>query len=89
MIQLDHVIVPSRDRRSAASALAVLLGVPWAESQDSFTPVYVNATLTLDFADREGFESHHLCFRVGDDEFDAIFGRIDRAPGGPRQAPPA
>ena len=78
-IQLDHVIVPSRDRRAGASALAALLGVPWAESQGHFTPVYVNEGLTLDFADRDGFASHHFCFRVGDEQFEAIFGRIRSA----------
>ena len=78
-IQLDHVIVPSRDRRSAASFLAGLLGVPWRESHGHFTPVYVNETLTLDFDDRDTFESHHLCFRVSDGDFDAIFGRIQAA----------
>ncbi len=31
-IQLDHAIVPSRDRRAAAKLLAAILGVPWAES---------------------------------------------------------
>ncbi len=78
-IQLDHVIVPSHDRTAAARFLADLLGVPWEPSQGDFAPVYVNETLTLDFADREQFESHHLCFRVGDDEFDAILGRIRAA----------
>ena len=75
-IRLDHVIVPSHTRVAAARSLAGLLGVPWAESQGSFTPVYVNETLTLDFADREQFESHHYCFQVSDGEFDAIFDRI-------------
>jgi len=75
-IQLDHVIVPSRDPIAAARSLAALLDVPWQESQGAFTPVYVNDTLTLDFADRAHFESHHYCFRVSDAEFDAIFGRI-------------
>ncbi len=78
-IRLDHVIVPSRRPIEGAKFLAGLLGVPWAESQGSFTPVYVNETLTLDFADREVFESHHYCFHVGDEEFDAIFGRIQAA----------
>jgi len=54
-IQLDHVIVPSRDPIAAASSLASLLAVPWQESQGPFTPVYVNDTLTLDFADRAHF----------------------------------
>ena len=75
-IRLDHVIVPSRNPRSSAKFLADLLAVPWEESRGNFTPVYVNETLTFDFADREGFERHHYCFHVGDAEFDAIFGRI-------------
>ena len=78
-IQLDHLIVPSRNRLEGAKFLAHLLDVPWAESQGSFTPVYVNENLTLDFADRDPFERHHYCFRVGDAEFDAIFGRIRAA----------
>ena len=41
-----------------------------------FSPVYVNETLTFDFADREGFERHHFCFHVSDAEFDTIFGRM-------------
>jgi catechol 2,3-dioxygenase-like lactoylglutathione lyase family enzyme len=75
-IQLDHVIVPSRNRLEGAKFLADLLDVPWAESQGTFTPVFVNEALTLDFADRDRFEGHHYCFRVGDDQFDAILGRI-------------
>jgi catechol 2,3-dioxygenase-like lactoylglutathione lyase family enzyme len=78
-IGLDHLIVPSHHPLEGAKSLATLLGVPWAVSQGPFTPVYVNETLTLDFADREQFESHHYCFRVDDDEFDVIFARIQTA----------
>lgn len=78
-IRLDHLIVPSRDRVAAASLLARLLDVPWAESQGPFTPVYVNDTLTLDFAERDQFEGHHYCFHVSDEAFDAILGRIRAA----------
>jgi catechol 2,3-dioxygenase-like lactoylglutathione lyase family enzyme len=78
-IQLDHVIVPSRTPIASAKSLAALLGVPWRESQGPFTPVYVNESLTLDFADREQFEWHHYCFRVSDAEFDAIYERIRAA----------
>jgi catechol 2,3-dioxygenase-like lactoylglutathione lyase family enzyme len=86
-IQLDHVIVPSRDPIAGAKSLASLLDVPWAEAQGPFTPVYVNESLTLDFADREQFESHHYCFHVGDAEFDAIFARI-QATGTPYRSSP-
>jgi catechol 2,3-dioxygenase-like lactoylglutathione lyase family enzyme len=78
-IRLDHLIVPSHDPVAGAKALAGLLDVPWQESQGPFTPVYVNEALTLDFADREKFESHHYCFHVSDAEFDAILGRIQAA----------
>ena len=78
-IRLDHVIIPSRDRVAAAQLLAGLLGVGWEESRGDFAPVYVNETLTLDFADREKFASHHVCFHVSDGEFDAILGRIQAA----------
>jgi len=79
-IRLDHVIVPSRNRVAGARALAGLLDVPWEEeAQGTFAPVHVNETLTLDFADREQFERHHLCFHVGDAEFDAIFARLRAA----------
>jgi catechol 2,3-dioxygenase-like lactoylglutathione lyase family enzyme len=75
-IQLDHLIVPSRNQAAGARFLAELLDVPWAERQGTFSPVYVNDTLTIDFADRDPFERHHYCFRVSDEQFDAILGRI-------------
>ena len=75
-IQLDHLIVPSQNPVSSAQSLARLLDVPWEAEQGHFTPVYVNETLTLDFAERESFASHHYCFHVSDDEFDGIFERV-------------
>ena len=78
-IRLDHVIVPSHEPIESARQLATLLGVPWEERSDPFTPVHVNPTLTLDFAEREDFDSHHFCFHVDDTEFDAIFRRIESA----------
>jgi catechol 2,3-dioxygenase-like lactoylglutathione lyase family enzyme len=78
-IHLDHMIVPVRDKHAAAKRLAALLDVPSAESLGEFVAVFVNDGLTLDFAQRESFETHHICFRVSDAEFDAIFGRIKRA----------
>ena len=81
MIQLDHLIVPSKDRVVSARFLAELLGVPWSESGvGPFSPVYVSDNLTLDFDQHEdGFPILHFCFRVSDVEFDAIFARIKAA----------
>ena len=80
-IELDHLLVPSRDRFAAAKQLADLLGVPWSEAGvGPFCPVFVNDGLTLDFDQAEGaFPPQHYCFRVGEDDFDAILGRIRAA----------
>ena len=78
-IDLDHLIVPAKDPVASAELLARLLGVPWEAERGHFTPVYANESLTLDFARRDQFASHHYCFRVSDAEFDAIFGRIQAA----------
>ncbi|GAB3359723.1 VOC family protein [Lysobacter tyrosinilyticus] len=80
-IELDHLLVPSRDRFAAAKQLAELLGVPWSEAGvGPFCPVFVNAGLTLDFDQAEGeFPVQHYCFRVDDADFDAILGRIRAA----------
>jgi catechol 2,3-dioxygenase-like lactoylglutathione lyase family enzyme len=80
-VHLDHTIVPSRDKIAAARLLAELLGVEWSEvGLGPFAPVYVNEGLTLDFIDTdEEFPIYHFCFRVSEEEFDAILGRIKAA----------
>jgi len=77
-IQLDHAIVPARDRRAAAEMLATILGVPWSESGvGPFCPVYVNDGLTLDFDQADGpFPVQHYCFRVSEAEFEGIVARL-------------
>jgi catechol 2,3-dioxygenase-like lactoylglutathione lyase family enzyme len=77
-IALDHTIVPSRDKAAGARLLAELLDVPWApRGPGPFAPVFVNDGLTLDFIDTdEDFPIYHFCFRVSQQEFDAILARI-------------
>lgn len=89
MIELDHVIVPARDRIAAARQLASLLGVPWEPTAlGIFAPVYVNDGLTLDFITTdEAFPIEHFCFRVSEKEFDSILKRIDAAGIGWRAIP--
>jgi len=80
-IHLDHTIVPTRNKAASARLLADLLGVPWAEAGvGPFAPVYVNDGLTLDFIDTdEAFPIYHFCFRVAQEEFNSILGRIKAA----------
>jgi hypothetical protein len=80
-VELDHLIVPVRNRVASARLLAEILGVPCAESGTGpFSAVYVNDGLTLDFDEAEGeFPVQHYCFRVTAREFDEILGRIRTA----------
>ena len=79
-IELNHTIVPARDKVEAAKFLANILGLPFdEEAVGHFAPVRVNDSLTLDFADSAEFESHHYAFKVSEADFDAMFGRIRAA----------
>lgn len=81
-IQLDHLIVPSRDRVAAARQLGTLLGVAWAEQGPvgPFSPVYVNDGLTIDFDQwADAVPKQHYCFRVSPPEFDVILARLKAA----------
>lgn len=81
-IQLDHLLVPVRDRVASAKLLAELLDVPWAAqgAVGPFSPVYVNDGLTIDFDEAtDPYPVQHYCFRVDQAEFDAIFARIKAA----------
>jgi hypothetical protein len=70
MATLDHLIVPSHDRKASAKLLADLLGVKSGESFGLFSAVYVNETLTIDFMQGDKFDVHHYCFSVTDEEFE-------------------
>lgn len=81
-IQLDHVIVPCRDRAASARQLGELLGVPWARDRavGPFSPVYVNDGLTLDFDQTDApYPTGHFAFRVDADTFEAVLARIRAA----------
>lgn len=78
-IDLDHMIVPSKDRVASAKRLAELLGVRWAPQSPigPFSPVYVNDGLTLAFDQwTDNIPQLHYCFRVDHDMFNAVLDRI-------------
>lgn len=77
-IELDHFIVPCRNQAASAKLLAELLGVPWEKSAlGGFSPVYINDGLTLDFQQtEEAYPVAHYCFRVSEQEFNAIAARL-------------
>lgn len=76
-IELNHTIVYSRDKRASSDFLAGLFGLPGPAAWGPFLAVGVENHVTLDFLDTDDeIVPQHYCFLVGEDEFDAIFGRI-------------
>ncbi len=76
-IELNHTIVYSRDSRASAEFLTHLFGLPSPTTWGPFHAVAVSNAVTLDYLDAtEEIASQHYCFLVGEDDFDAIFGRI-------------
>jgi catechol 2,3-dioxygenase-like lactoylglutathione lyase family enzyme len=77
-IELNHTVVPARDKVASAKFFARIFGLSFDESQVGyFAPVQVNESLTLDFDDdADRFTVHHYAFKVSDAEFEAIFNRI-------------
>ncbi|HEU4850515.1 MAG TPA: VOC family protein [Telluria sp.] len=80
-IELDHILIPVRDKIASAKTLAWILDVPWSESGiGPFAPVYLNDGLTLDFDEAEGpYPVMHYCFRVGEPDFAKIVARLQEA----------
>ncbi|MPY85674.1 MAG: VOC family protein [Actinophytocola sp.] len=78
-IQLNHTIVAARDKHASANFLAELLDLPAPKPFGPFLVVETANEVSLDFMDVDGdVTSQHYAFLVGEDEFDAIFERIQR-----------
>lgn len=78
-IKLNHTIVPAKNKDAAARFFAGIFGLNYEGPMGHFAPVQVNEDLTLDVDDADSFEPHHYAFRVSDDDFDAIFQRVQEA----------
>jgi len=79
-VELNHTIVLSRDREQSAEFLATIPGLEVGDPWGPFLPVVTGNGVTLDFAtvDPETISSQHYAFLVPEDEFDAMFERIQQ-----------
>ena len=76
-VQLNHTIVLCRDQQRSAAFLTGILGLPPATSFGHFLVVEADNGVSLDFSDTSGeIAAQHYAFLVGEQEFDAAFGRI-------------
>jgi catechol 2,3-dioxygenase-like lactoylglutathione lyase family enzyme len=76
-IELNHTIVPARDREESARFYERMFGFEYTGSMGHFTPVKIpSQSLSLDFDSDDSFEPRHYAFKVSEAEFDDIFARI-------------
>ena len=76
-VQLNHTIVHAKDKHETARHLVEILGLPEPRPFGPFLEVTVSNGVSLDVADDHGEpHSQHYAFLVSEEEFDAIYGRI-------------
>jgi len=75
-VALNHTIVHARDKHASATFLASMLGVAAPTPYGPFLVVQVDNNVSLDFLQVADPHPQHYAFLVGEDDFDAIFGRI-------------
>lgn len=78
-IAFNHTIVAARDAAASAAFLTELFGLPDARPVGHFMAVGLEHGATLDYAQvpaEEPIRPQHYAFLVGEDDFDAIYGKI-------------
>jgi len=76
-VQLNHTIVACRDQERSAAFLTEILGLPAPTRFGHFTVVATDNGVSLDFSQTDGdIKAQHYAFLIGEEDFDAIFGRI-------------
>lgn len=76
-VELNHTIVPSRDKVRSSQLLAEILGLEPPQPVSHFMALTLSNGVTLDYDDGDDFDRLHFAFLVADDEaFDAILERV-------------
>jgi extradiol dioxygenase family protein len=78
-IAFNHTIVAARDKRESAEFLTELFGLPSPIPFGHFLVVTLEHGASLDFADvpdGEEIRPQHYAFLVSEDDFEAIYGKI-------------
>jgi catechol 2,3-dioxygenase-like lactoylglutathione lyase family enzyme len=77
-VEINHLIVPAKDRKVSARFLGDILGVePGPVIIGHFEPLQVGG-VTLDFMDSAEVQSMHIAFVVDDATFDAAQERFEQ-----------
>ena len=75
-VQLNHTIIPVRDKQESAAFLAEILGLGPPFAFGPFVCLETANGVGLDFDDRWDVGHNHYAFQVTEEEFDQIFARV-------------
>jgi extradiol dioxygenase family protein len=78
-IEFNHTIVAARDKRESAEFLTELFGLPSPVPFGHFMTVTLEHGASLDYrdaSDGEEIRPQHYAFLVSEDDFNAIYGKI-------------
>jgi hypothetical protein len=75
-VELNHTIVAAPDRWAGARFLSAVLGLPEPVSFGPFAVVELANGVSMDYLQSADVTPQHYAFLVGDDEFDAVAGRL-------------
>jgi len=76
-IELNHTIVDATDQQATAASLTEILGLPEAEKSPPFLGVHLTNDAVIYVMQADRVHAQHYAFLVGEEEFDAILGRIE------------
>jgi catechol 2,3-dioxygenase-like lactoylglutathione lyase family enzyme len=76
-VELNHTIVSAHDKQAEARFVTDVLGLPAPGSFGPFAVIELHNGVSLDVMDVEGeVVPQHYAFLIGEDEFDAVLGRL-------------
>ena len=75
-VEINHIVIPSADKRAAARVLAQVLGLEIDAGHGEVVRIQTVDGLTLDFADASIALVLQCAFLLTNDEFDAALARI-------------
>ena len=76
-IELNHTIVPARDKEETVRFWERMFGFAYEGPMGPFAPIQIpGQNLTLDFMEADPVPPGHYAFKVSEAEFDTIFGRV-------------
>jgi catechol 2,3-dioxygenase-like lactoylglutathione lyase family enzyme len=78
-VEVNHIVIPARNKRATAELLAGILGVDVEGDSDRFVRIRATNGLTVDFSEARASEAFQCAFLLSREKFDAALSRIHRA----------